>query len=93
MFLRENREFILMDKAPLFLQFGERDSLFVGQARASKGSEVAKEGLGTFVEGDRELYCGIFKNNQRSHLGFLKNVENSYIYFGEFQKDSISGYG
>lgn len=84
MFHRENRESILVEKTPLYLQIEEPETLYLGQVRISRGSGLVKEGIGSLVVAGSEVYHGYFSNNLRTHLGFCKNLKNSYVYMGEF---------
>jgi hypothetical protein len=44
------------------------------------------------VTPDKDVFHGIFKNDLRSHIGYLHN-QNNYLYIGEFDRGKIARYG
>ena len=92
MFNPSNREKILKEKNPIYLNFDEKGNLYIGQVKTKKDSQPLKEGLGLSIKSDKEIFHGIFKNGLKSHLGFLQKT-GDFLYIGEFDQGNVAGYG
>ena len=61
---------------------------YIGEFKRGK-----KEGLGFYLFGKGGYYYGFFKNNERTEMGVLYNVNYACYYLGEFKGDVRSGRG
>lgn len=93
MYSPANREQILKEKTPLYLRVNSENELYLGQVRNKKNSTPLKEGLGMSITPGGDTFHGIYKNDLRSHLGYLQGGKDSFLYVGEFDRGNIGGYG